>query len=475
MTDRTLFAALLVLFVAVLLGGIGVIPDASSALPVADATPPASTESASTESASTESASTESASTEAAATEAAATEAAATESASDEADEDGTRARRAADPKEASRVDRFGIRFKQYDVSTGTVQRYQTFADLLEKHGVSYQRIVTLARESRDVYDVRDIQAGKSYRIYSNPWLQRARYLVYRPTRTDYVVFDVRHPERSHTGERPVSVSWKTAAGTINSSLYETLLDSGASPELVLDLSEVFAWQIDFFRIRRGDSFRVVYEERSVDGTTVAPGEIVAAMFRHRGETYYAFRFNEGSGSEYFDEEGNSVRRQLLKAPLRFSRISSRFTNRRYHPVLKRYRPHHGTDYAAPRGTPVHSVGDGEVLYAGRKGYNGNYVKIRHNATYTTGYLHLARVKVRPGETVKQGEVIGTVGSTGLSTGPHLDYRFWKNGKARDPYSIELPPARPVSPQNQDAYQEVVDRLMDRLHAPALVSLGPRS
>ena len=374
-------------------------------------------------------------------------------------------------------LDRFGIQKAQYEVVDGTVRPRQTFADLLEKHGVAYQRIVTLARESRDVFDVRDIQAGKSYRVYTNPWLQRARYLVYQPSPVRYVVFDIRQPTNSHVGTRPISVTWETVGGTINSSLYETLIESGASPELVLELSEVFAWQIDFFRIRRGDSFRVVYERRMVDGKKVAPGEIVAARFRHRGETYYGFRFDEGEGDEYFDEDGNSLRRQLLKAPLRYSRISSRFTNRRLHPVLKRYRPHHGTDYAAPTGTPVHSVGDGTVQYAGRKGYNGNYVKVRHNATYTTGYLHLSRIAdgVRPGAKVKQGETIGYVGSTGLSTGPHLDYRFWKNGKAVDPYSIDLPPARPVNPQNQEAYEEIVDRLMDRLQAPPLVSLGPMS
>ena len=380
-------------------------------------------------------------------------------------------------PDDEAALDRFGIPKAQYEVTEGTVRSRQTFADLLEKHGVAYQRIVTLARESRDVFDVRDIQAGKSYRVYMNPWLQRARYLVYQPSPARYVVFDIRQPQNSHVGTRPVSVTWETVGGTINSSLYETLLESGASPELVLELSEVFAWQIDFFRIRRGDSFRIVYERRTVDGKKVAPGEIVAARFRHRGETYYAFRFDEGEGDEYFDQVGNSLRRQLLKAPLRYSRISSRFSNRRLHPVLKRYRPHHGTDYAAPRGTPVRSVGDGTVQYAGRKGANGNYVKIRHNATYTTGYLHLSRVAqgVRPGAKVKQGETIGYVGSTGLSTGPHLDYRFWKNGKAVDPYSIDLPPARPVNPQNQEAYEEVVDRLMDRLQAPPLVSLGPMS
>ncbi|WP_245846022.1 peptidoglycan DD-metalloendopeptidase family protein [Longibacter salinarum] len=367
-------------------------------------------------------------------------------------------------------ADAFGIERKKYTVEEHRVRRNQTFADLLLKEGVEYQDIVQLADETRDVFDVRDIRAGRSYRVYRNPWLERARYIVYRPDAVRYVVFDVRYPERSRVGERPVSVAWRTAGGTIKSSLYQTLMESGGRPQLAIRLSEVFAWQIDFFRIQRGDQFRVVYEERTVDGQQIGPGDIVAAYFVHRGRTYYAYRFNDGEGSEYFDEKGNSLRRELLKAPLQFSRISSRFTNRRYHPVLKRYRPHHGTDYAAPTGTPVHSVGDGVVLFAAYKGYNGNYVKVRHNATYTTGYLHLSRIAkgIRPGTRVKQGETIGYVGSTGLSTGPHLDYRFWKNGQAIDPYSIELPPARPVAPQHMTAFTQVVDGLHNFLlnHSP---------
>ncbi len=361
--------------------------------------------------------------------------------------------------------DAFGIDKQKYTVDEFRVRRNQTFADLLLNQGVAYRDIVTLADETRDVFDVRDIQAGRSYRVYRNPWLNRARYLVYRPNAVDYVVFDVRYPARSRVGKRPVSLAWETAGGTITSSLYEALQSSGARPQLAIRLSEVFAWQIDFFRIQRGDRFRVVYEERTVDGTTIGPGDIVAAYFVHRGETYYAYRFDDGEGSEYFDENGQSLRRELLKAPLRFSRISSRFTNRRFHPVLKRYRPHHGTDYAAPTGTPVLSVGDGTVQFAAYKGYNGNYVKVRHNATYTTGYLHLSRIAtgIQPGANVRQGDVIGYVGSTGLSTGPHLDYRFWKNGKAIDPYSVELPPARPVAPQHMTAFRQVVDGLYEQL------------
>lgn len=377
-------------------------------------------------------------------------------------------ARGGAASNERASADRFGIQRDLFAPQDREVRRNQTFADLLLDHGVDYQRIVDLARATRDVFDVRDIKAGQTYRVYVNPWLQRARYLVYRPDPVRYVVFDVRHPDRSHVGRRPVNVRWESVGGTIDGSLYETLIDRGAQPELALHLSEVFAWQIDFFRLQRGDRFRVVYEKRSVDGMRIRPGQIIAAFFEHQDATYHAFRFDEGRGPEYFDEEGNSLRRQLLKAPLRYSRISSRFTYRRFHPVLKRYRPHLGTDYAAPSGTPVHAVGDGTVTYARYKGYNGNYVKIRHNGTYTTGYLHLSRIAdgVQPGVDVQQGETIGYVGSTGLSTGPHLDYRLWKHGKAIDPYSVEMPPSRPVQPQYRDAFERLQRRMMNYLHAP---------
>jgi murein DD-endopeptidase MepM/ murein hydrolase activator NlpD len=320
---------------------------------------------------------------------------------------------------------------------------------------------------------VRRLQAGKPYRVYRNAWLGKARYLVYRPSAVEYVVFDVRFPERSFVGAREVQTAWRTVEGTITHSLYQSLDDAGAHPSLALALSEVFAWQVDFFRIQRGDRFRVVFEERRVDGRRIEPGKVVAARFAHHEDDYFAFRFDAGDAgdagaSAYFDENGNSLRKALLKAPLRYSRISSHYSRRRLHPVLKRYRPHLGVDYAAPYGTPVRSVGDGKVLFAARKGGNGNYVKIRHNATYTTGYLHLQRFAegVRPGARVKQGQVIGYVGSTGLSTGPHLDYRFWKNGAAINPLAVDLPPGEPVAPPYRAAFEAVRDGLMPYLTEP---------
>lgn len=371
-------------------------------------------------------------------------------------------------------TDQYGLPAGRFQVEPGRVGRAETFSDLLDEHGVDYQTILTLAEAARPDFEVTDLQAGRPYRVYINPWLQQVRYLAYQIDALRYVVFDLRHPDRTRVVTRSVDHQWATISGTVEGSLYETLVESGGHPLLALRLSEVFAWQIDFFRLRAGDTFRLMYEARSVGGDTVQPGDIVAAHVRHRGEDYYAFRFEAGDGdAEYFNREGQSLRRQLLKAPLQYSRISSGYTNSRFHPVLKEYRPHRGVDYAAPRGTPVRSVGEGVVQWAGYKGANGNYVKVRHNGTYTSGYLHLSHISVAPGERVQQGQTIGYVGSTGRSTGPHLDYRLWKYGTPVNPVTLELPPSQPVPLQHREAFRETVQALLPRLEGASVFARVP--
>lgn len=381
--------------------------------------------------------------------------------------------RGAAERPEVS-TDRFGLRAGMYTVKEGNVGRADTFSDLLDQHGVDYQTILAVADAAQPAFEVKALRAGRPYRVYVNPWRQQARYLVYQTDALRYVVFDLRYPERTYVDRLSVDRNWVTVTGTVEGSLYESLVANGGHPLLALRLSEVFAWQIDFFRLRRGDRFRLVYEKRSMDGEQLQPGDIVAAHVEHRGENYYAFRFEkEEADAEYYNRQGQSLRRQLLKAPLQYSRISSGYTNRRYHPVLKEYRPHRAIDYAAPRGTRVRSVGDGVVQRAGYEGPNGNYVKIRHNSTYTSGYLHLSRMTVGPGESVQQGETIGYVGSTGRSTGPHLDYRLWKHGTPVNPYSLELPPSQPVPVQYRDAFRKTVDALLPRLHDASVFARVP--
>lgn len=365
---------------------------------------------------------------------------------------------------EAARSD-FGIPAGKFEVVSGRVSPRQTFADLLTPHGVSASTAVQVARAVQPHFDVRKVKAGQPYQVYVNPWLEEAQYLIYKIDPVRSVVFDVQAPSRSHVERRDVQKDWTMVEGTIESSLYETLTENDTHPALALRLSEVFAWQIDFFRLRDGDSFRVLYEQRRVDGERVQPGEIIAAAFDHQDERFYGFRFDNGEEVRYFNRDGQSLRRTLLKAPLRFSRISSGFTHSRKHPILDRNMPHRGVDYAAPRGTPVRSVGSGIVRKAEYAGPNGNWVKVRHNETYASAYLHLSDFAdgIAPGTRVQQGETIGYVGSTGRSTGPHLDYRLWKRGQFVDPYEIELPPSRPVAPQHRAAFERLVRDRMNRL------------
>lgn len=365
-----------------------------------------------------------------------------------------------------------------WDLSERTIRRNQTFADLLLEYDLSYQQVVDVARTVEDIYNVRRLRTGNTLRIYKDPETGTARYAVYEASRVRYVKYDLHNPEASEVINREVNTSWERVSSTINGSLYQTMVNSGAHPELVMKLADVYAWQVDFFRLQRGDRFDIIYEKRSIDGERIRPGDVVAARLVHRDTPYYAFRFQEASDTraEYFDEEGNSLRREFLRAPLDYTRVSSRFSHNRLHPVHGVNRPHHGTDYAAPTGTPVRSVGDGVVEFAAYKGANGNYVRIRHNGTYSTGYLHLNSFAegIRGGATVEQGQTIGYVGSTGTSTGPHLDYRVWKHGTPIDALDMDLPPAYPVSPELRQPYQQTVQRLRPLLERPTHVATaGP--
>ena len=358
--------------------------------------------------------------------------------------------------EDAAQIDAFGIDTSQFRAAPAQrVQRNETFAEILTAHGVSYAEITRIARQAAPDFEVRRLGVGKSYRIYEDAEQGRPRYFVYQPDAIHYTVLDLgRDSARVRSGERTVQLVRREASGAIRSSLYDTLSEADVDPELAFDLSEVFAWQIDFYRIRKGDRFRVVYEEKQIDGQPVGLGKILAARFTHRGEPFYGIYFEQDGQGDYFDEDGESLRKALLKAPLRYRRISSRYTKRRFHPIQKRYKAHLGTDYAAAPGTPVRSVGDGTVLKAGYSRYNGHWVKVRHNAKYTTGYLHFSKIAdgIKSGAKVEQGQVIGYVGSTGLATGPHLCYRFWKNGRQVDPLKEEMPSSDPVEERYLAAY-----------------------
>ncbi|MEZ4698927.1 MAG: peptidoglycan DD-metalloendopeptidase family protein [Rhodothermales bacterium] len=355
--------------------------------------------------------------------------------------------------------DTYGMREDAFAVTEGTVKRNDTFSDILGRGGIPARRVHEIAEAARPALDARRIRAGNAYRFYaSGEALDTPAYFVYEKNAIDFVVLDLRDTLRVIEGRRAVQVRQQQAAGPIDGSLYVTLQEQGKNPLLAVDLSEVFAWQVDFYRIMKGDAFSAVYEEQYIDGASIGIDKVLAARFVHQGRTYTAYRFEHDGRVDYYDEDGNGLRRPFLRAPLKYSRISSRYSGNRFHPVLKRYKAHLGTDYAAPVGTPVRATADGVVLEASYTKNNGRYVKLKHNSTYTTGYLHLSGIAngVKNGVFVKQGDVIGYVGSTGLATGPHLCYRFWKNGVQVDPLRQELPDtAEPLPESYRPAFEQM--------------------
>ena len=369
----------------------------------------------------------------------------------------------------------FGIPEDSFRTEKHRVKYGESFAQIFQEQGVDYQKIHTIATEHKDVFDVSKIRQGKYYTLFKskNDTAPEVKIFVYQPNLVDYYVVDLQDSIRVFKGKKEVQTRRREVAGVINSSLYEAMLKSGGSVELAMMLSDVYAWSIDFFRIQKGDYFKVIYTEKFIDDTlSVGIDRIKASEFSHSGESFYGFLYgNDSIPWDYFDEKGKNLRKAFLRAPLQFSRISSRYNPRRYHPVLKTIRPHLGTDYAAPRGTPIMSTADGKVIAASYTRGNGNYVKVRHNSTYTTQYLHMTRIAdgIRRGEVVRQGEVIGYVGSTGLATGPHVCYRFWKHGKQVDPYKQKLPEADPIDPRYKEDYlekMEVLKKDIDNLPLP---------
>lgn len=389
------------------------------------------------------------------------------------AEQEGTSvAEKAAPPKAAE--DKYGLIANRYDVTDRTVGRNETFGEILTEHNIPYAQVLSISDSGKDIFDVRRMQAGKPLRVYSDSinGAYRARYVVYEQDQLNYVVFDLAADSASspvYAGKRRGEIKRLHVSGRIAGSLYRTLEngDTPANivPPLALALSEVFAWQVDFFRVRPGDNFNVVYDVLQLGGKPIRIEKIVAARFGHRNTDYFGFLFEEGERPDYYDEYGKSLRKQLLKAPLKFDRISSRYSTRRFHPIQKRYKAHLGTDYAAAPGTPIYSAGDGTVLEAQFRRYNGNYVKIRHNSVYATGYLHMSRIAsgIRPGTRVRQGQVIGYVGSTGLATGPHVCYRYWKNGVQIDPYTDVLPPAGEVPAELMERFALVRNEIMPQI------------
>lgn len=366
----------------------------------------------------------------------------------------------------------FGVCVDSLNITKYLMRTGDNPASIFAKLGFTALKADSISKASAYVLDPTKLQAGMPYyTLTSTDTLKRIQYIAFAKTESNYAVIDLTSDTiRTYAYNKPISYKRRYTEGIINSSLWNVIKANGDDPYLAIMISDVYAWQIDFFDIKEGDAFQVIYHEAYIDDTTsLGISSVEGAIFTHQGKDYIAIPFTQDSVPEFFDEEGNSLRKAFLKAPLDFFRISSRFSNARFHPILKRYRAHHGVDYAAPAGTPVRSIGDGTVIAKGYENGGGNYLKVKHNSVYTTSYMHLSRFAkgIQKGAHVRQGQEIGYVGSTGLSTGPHLDFRVYKNGDPIDPLKMEAPPSEPVKPAYRDSFLLVKEQVLteiDSLH-----------
>jgi murein DD-endopeptidase MepM/ murein hydrolase activator NlpD len=359
----------------------------------------------------------------------------------------------------------YKIRIDSLRVQYGEVKNNQNLANILNG-SVSNQMIDRISKNEGAVFDVRKIKTGQKYaRIYSKDLENKLLYFIYEVNPIDFVVFDFRDSLKVYTGKKEVSKVLKVASGTIRSSLWNTFEEGHLDAGLAMKMADVYAWTIDFYGLQKGDNFKLVYEEIIVDSISTGTDRILASIFSSGAREFYAFYFDQKESRGYFDDAGQSLQRSFLKAPLRFSRISSRFSRARMHPILRIVRPHFGVDYSAPKGTPVVSLGNGRVYEAGWKGGYGRFIGIRHNSIYSTTYAHLSGYAkgIHPGSVVKQGDLIGYVGSSGLATGPHLDFRVYRNGNPVDPLKLESPPTEPVASAYMTQYKQLVTKMKAKL------------
>jgi len=366
----------------------------------------------------------------------------------------------------------YGIDADGYQVENFEVVKGDTWGKILDSRGITTKKIAELDRLAKDICPLKTIRAGHKYTTFTkcdtldSVSTARLDYLVYEQNVVDYVVFAfVGDSVAVRQDSKPVTLVRTKSSGTIESSLWGTIMEEKMPYALAAEMEDIYQWTVDFFGIQQGDSFTVVYDEKFVDTLSVGIGRVWGAKFTHLGKDIYAIPFPQGGKVQYWEADGGSLRKQLLKAPLKFTRISSKFSYSRYHPVLKKYRPHTGIDYAAPAGTPVRAVADGTVTFKGWKGAGGNTIYIKHPGKLQSGYLHLKGYAkgIAVGKRVSQGQVIGYVGSTGRSTGPHLDFRLWKNGQPINPLKVPQKPSEPIKKENREKFEWVKERVIAEL------------
>lgn len=359
-------------------------------------------------------------------------------------------------------VKEFGIVFNDYFVKRDTIKSGDTFGTIMQNYVLpDSMNVHQLTEKVRDSFNLRGIKIGKPYLLFfDKKQKNNLKAFVYIKDKINYTLVDLRDSVVVSNKQKPTSIRKRTIAAEIEGSLSATLDREGVSASLAPRLAGVYAYSIDFFKIQKGDKFAVTLYEKFIEDSIYAGIERVeSTYFQHRGKDYFAFPYKlkpEQKEFSYYDELGKGLKSMFLKAPLDYFRISSRFSGKRFHPVQKRWKAHNGTDYAAPHGTPIKATAAGVVERAGYTSGNGNYVKIRHNGTYETQYLHMSKILVKRGQHVAQGQTIGKVGSTGLATGPHVCYRFWKNGVQVDPFKQKLPNTEPMSNSDKAKYLEYI-------------------
>jgi len=362
-------------------------------------------------------------------------------------------------------IEEFGFILNNYKVIKDTIRSGESFGEILDRNHVDYAEIYKIAEAAKDTFDIRKLRAGKPYMILAKKdSTEKAQVFIYQPNKVEYLIVDFTDSIQTKFGRKEVKIVTKKASGIIASSLSEAIEKQGLNYILALEMADIYAWTIDFHHLQKGDNFKLIYEEKFINDTVpVGIGNITAAFFEHKNTPIYAFNFVTDSVkkvNDYYDENAKTLRRKFLKAPIKFSRISSRYNlKRRIKYYGNRIRPHRGTDFAAGIGTPIMSTANGTVIESRYRGGNGNYVKIKHNSTYSTQYLHMKKRAVKKGDYVKQGDVIGWVGMTGNTAGPHVCYRFWKNGKQVDPLREKLPSAEPIKESLKSDYFEYIKPL----------------
>ena len=374
-------------------------------------------------------------------------------------------------PKKEKIIKEFGFILNNYEVKKDTIDRGDSFGLILEKNELFYPKIFNIVNEVKKVFDIRRVNVGRPYTIlYSKDSIRKPEYFIYQPSSIDYLVVSLGDSIYAEKRQKEVKLVEYEASGVIKSSLSETMQELGLSPLITNELSEIYAWNIDFFRLEKGDNFKILYTSKFIDDSIyIGLNRVHNAYFEHRGKPFYAIEYETDSIrgiTEYFDENGKNLRRAFLLSPVQFSRISSRYNLRRKIAYYGRVKPHYGTDFAAPVGTDIRATASGRVEKSGYTRANGYYIKIKHNATYSTQYLHMRKKGLKVGTQVKQGDKIGEVGMTGYTSGPHVCYRFWKNGKQVDPLKQKLPEAKPISDElrlKYLAYMEPIKYKLDNI------------